>query len=341
MDETIYIEKHRIGPVLLGTNYDYLIQVWEEALYYFKDFVAYSYEITSQSQAKQIYISLQGDEILSELKNQKILEEQGDEDTTVPTKFTENEEHRLAIRIKSGKDLPINFVFNVISIFIQELFLAMNISGGPCLDLTYSEYIIPEQWSGPYELSPPQLSAFYFESGWLKAQQSKWGWPKLELLNFSDTWEWFDHIGFRGIKLATQSVHKALFSFLYLESSRGPLANPSSILTLSQAIESLFSTNKENILGMLRERITLVLGSPVKHKNWINKFYDIRSRIIHGDHPLLRDDYSETHEYTEEFWPLYTEYSEKAFLVIIATIQDLIIHSAKGYQFKQSLERYN
>ena len=112
---------------------------------------------------------------------------------------------------------------------------------------------------------------------------------------------------------------------------------------LSQAIESLFSTTKDIILSILKERIVLLHGQPAEHKNWVNKFYDLRSRIIHGDHPVFRptplDHLTDSQEYGEKYFPVYEDHSVRAFLLIIVTIQDLIRNSAKGYTFKQDVER--
>ena len=225
--------------------------------------------------------------------------------------------------------------------FLQELFLAMNISGGPCIDLTYTNCILPKKWASFGNTLPPKLSMFYFESSWLKAKERNW--PQLNLLSFSETWEWFEGNKIRGLELAKHSSQIALFSILHLTYSTD-LANSSSVLLLSQALESLFSTKKENILSVLKERIALLLGTPPENKNWINKFYELRSRIIHGDQPIIRPssycDFSVEQEYYEKYLPLYMDYSEMASLVLFATIQDLIINSAKGFNFKQSIERY-
>jgi hypothetical protein len=47
-------------------------------------------------------------------------------------------------------------------------------------------------------------------------------------------------------------------------------------------------TQFNSIGKMLKDRIHLVLGEPKSHKKWITDFYNLRSRIIHGDYPLVR-----------------------------------------------------
>ena len=52
-----------------------------------------------------------------------------------------------------------------------------------------------------------------------------------------------------------------------------------------------------------------MLGTPTSHKRWFSKFYDLRSRVAHGDVPLLRPgkyydigESAQIEQYIAEFW---------------------------------------
>jgi hypothetical protein len=346
MRETIYLERIRFSPVFEGATFESLIGTWEAAQDYFSDYVFFKgCTGGSESIIDGINISLDASEIIDELKQmyreeQNILEENEKAIEQLSSEQMVERRYRLVLNIDANDEISFTALFNILGMFWQELFLAMNISGGPCLDLTYTKYILPEKWPSPERYPLPSISFFHFEVGWLKAADL--GWPQIQIIEFNNAWTWLDQIGIRGLEIAKQGSQKALFNILYLESSHSA-ANPSDIILMAQAIESLFSTTKENILSTLKERIFLLHGQPANHKNWINKFYDLRSRIIHGDHPVVRPpslyNFMEAKEYGEKYWPVYSDSTVMAFLVIIVTIQDLIKNSAKGYTFKETIEK--
>lgn len=97
-------------------------------------------------------------------------------------------------------------------------------------------------------------------------------------------------------------------------------------------------TNKQNnVVQVLKEQIELVLGTPDSDKKWLNKFYNLRSRLVYGDLPIIRLDaedmlYSKTEGYYLQFY----ESIKKSFAVLLALLQNLIISFSIGFEFHQN-----
>ena len=112
-------------------------------------------------------------------------------------------------------------------------------------------------------------------------------------------------------------------------------------MIVAQTLESLFAPGKEQIGGLLKRRIYSVLGEPEAHKSWFSRFYDLRSRVAHGDIPLVRPNNLALNE-SVQFQNYYANYFtplEEAASVMLAVLQDLVKSRAVEYDFTESLER--
>ncbi|RCJ29027.1 hypothetical protein A6770_01130 [Nostoc minutum NIES-26] len=239
----------------------------------------------------------------------------------------------------------------VVGKFLQQLFLAMNLSFPGSITLYSSEYVkanelVPKFFSlyripgvKPDVPKPPELSAYILESAFIHALRR--GWPKLTQLPFQTVWSWVTEELPYSLDLAEKPHHKALFTLLRITSNQ--TNHTDTILLIAQALEALFVDGKEGIGNTLKQRLELVLGTPQTHKNWFSKFYNRRSQIAHGSMPILRPsdlydrDESSIEDYIEEFYGSIDE----AVAVILAVLQDLIRNNAREYCFLQNVVRPN
>jgi len=218
--------------------------------------------------------------------------------------------------------------------FLQQLFLAMNLAVPGSANFFASRYA--EDTGNEYP--PPNLSADILEGAYTKAKER--GWPLLVPLAVGDVWNWLHDAMSYDLDVAREPADKALFALLHICEPQE--IDTENILRTAQAFEALFSGGREGIGAALQQRIEAVIGTPASRKRWFTKFYDLRSRVAHGDVPMLRPgkyyDIGESRQiedYIAEFW----EPMDQAISALLATLQDLIRHRSRGYRFEQQVHR--
>ncbi|MFN8497967.1 MAG: hypothetical protein U0641_08930 [Anaerolineae bacterium] len=131
---------------------------------------------------------------------------------------------------------------------------------------------------------------------------------------------------------------KSLFTVLRI--SEVDVTETEIILYIAQVLEAFFSEGKEGIAWVLKNRIHRVLGLPDTHKKWFNKFYDIRSRVAHGNLPMLRPgDFNWDTPDVLNYREAYLDPMDRAIGVLIAIIQDLVVSDARTYRFSEQFAR--
>lgn len=239
----------------------------------------------------------------------------------------------LKIMIKGYNDSEIQFTGGergilTINRFLQDLFLAMNLCY-PTLDLWRGEII---ESPSDYEIIDftPDLSFEPIYYSWIEGR--KWNYAKLTNMSFLTIWNWINNVELPGIGLANSNAQKACL--LLLDLCSHPRFQVEKYLILSRGFETIFTTSNDGIARTLRERIELLLKEPVTNKKWLSKFYDIRSRIIHGDLPVTRNSF-EYNFYTEEFNENYFQPYLQALSVYLCIIQKMVQKNCSGFSFTQ------
>jgi hypothetical protein len=103
---------------------------------------------------------------------------------------------------------------------------------------------------------------------------------------------------------------------------------------ISYNLEGPIANNNESVLKTLRGRINLILGSPNTDKNWLNSFYNLRSRLVHGDFPVIRMDCDEFVDPNAENY--YSRFPiDKALAVLLALLKKLIINNSGEFVFEE------
>lgn len=217
--------------------------------------------------------------------------------------------------------------------FVEQLWLALNIAHPASLELEQSVYAEPNDVA-----VPPALSASGFLEAFQGAQRD--GWPPLRTIPFRSTWDWLHGEMIHDVCVANTPLQVALFSLLQL-SRRDPF-DPANILSISQALEAIVATGKENIGSTFRTRVQTILGDPSTRKSRLTNFYDLRSRIVHGDYPLVRltDGYVPPVRPEIGRWIKEVNTATRDGLaLLLALLQDLAANNAHGYEFSQTMQR--
>lgn len=248
-------------------------------------------------------------------------------------------EFYLKINVRGYNDSEIQYTGGgrgilIINRFLQDLFLAINLCY-PALDLWRGEIIESREDDEIFEYTPDLTVKPIYEA-WYEGR--KWKYPKLSNISFTKTWDWINAIKLPGIGLANSSAQKACL--LLLDICSNPKFTVENILVVSRGFEAVFTTSSDGIARTLKERIQLLLGEPKSNKKWLSKFYDIRSRIIHGDLPVTRNSW-EYNFYTEEFIEEYLLPFHQALSVYLSIIQKMSKKNCNGFLFKQRINPIN
>lgn len=238
----------------------------------------------------------------------------------------------LVIELKSSKEFDKHEIENFLIRFIEQLFLSMNVAQYASCNF-YGAHILEFK---NYLSGPMSLSVEEFEQIWYVSKN--WNWPKLQTIPFTVSWEWFSEQNARGFVVAETPVQKALVMLLHL-SQKGEY-DAMDLVSVSLVLESFFVSKNERKVQSIKRKIKALLGEPFKERSWIDKFYNIRSDIVHGDYPIIRPGYSRNDESIKKAEiqvDEIMEYTYKGIAVILAILQDLIISSANSYEFKESI----
>lgn len=218
--------------------------------------------------------------------------------------------------------------------FLQQLFLAMNISH--CGSCNLLDYKITND--GPFTFldNRKTLTASLFDDVITTYRNNSW--PKIHRLEFSSVWNWLEKHNLRSIQLAKTPVQKSCAVLINLSSSE--LHYAELLLGITQVLESILLKNGEPKSYNLSIKIEAILGHNSKERNWVRKLYNLRSSIIHGEHdifwpgeyPLSSDDSEE-----EQHLNTINESFALGASTLVSLLQDLIISDKVKYNFTNRL----
>lgn len=218
--------------------------------------------------------------------------------------------------------------------FLQQLFLAMNIARPGTCTLSASEYPgITDR-----RPRPPVLSSDVLDDAFCDSQEG--AWPVFRDIPFRQTWDWLHEDLAYDIDIAETPSQKALFGLLRI--CTRDQWDPDNIPMLAQAFESVLGASKGESNGTLvRERLEQVIGAPTTSKKWFNTFYNLRSRIVHGDAPVIRPGgfHGLADPRVKQIRDEAGELEWRAVAALLALLQDMVMTNTRAYQFEQRLIR--
>ncbi len=162
---------------------------------------------------------------------------------------------------------------------------------------------------------------------------NKIGWPILKGIKIEKTIEWFVKNKIHTDETSRNKTHRAINAFSYLFNNIGE-KDTSILFWTMLGIESILAKGNNNITNQIKTKSSLILGEPKEYKKKLNKLYDYRSRLIHGDinfPPKFSSDY-------ELFEVEYWDYLAFATSILLAIIRDMIEKGIVEYKFNYILE---
>lgn len=170
-------------------------------------------------------------------------------------------------------------------------------------------------------------------------------WPKLSSLPIREVWNWLMQFNDIWERMSRSQIGKVLICLKYLslnEKLRGENASLDQVVWPTIAVEGLFLKglpNDRSKTRELRERIMSLLGAiPEKSKlseKDLNKLYDFRSRLLHGDQNIPNTDSVLNNEIYEEikyFGRVY-DTSNTLISIILASLQFMVKKNWKELNF--------
>lgn len=222
-----------------------------------------------------------------------------------------------------------------------EIYLVANLSCPGAFNL-YRSYIRNKKldpMKSPLAQTELELSEYVFETAWHEGKKHKW--LGVDFLPFDTVLSWYNSLEIREKNLATNDLERAIFSLLHL--GRTSFLEPTSVLWLASALESLFDTPSGNSFSYLCKRIAALheLGATETNelKRKLREFFDVRNAFAHGGssvlHPLADDRESEVQSEQSELLSV----TNFASAVLLGSIQELIRRGWKGMKFEEQLVR--
>lgn len=230
----------------------------------------------------------------------------------------------------------VNLDDTVIQRFLQNLYLAMNLSVPGSCNLQRASFLArrsPEKRIGLRTQREVwiDLSAGPFENAYQSALER--GWPPFQRIELAGAWEWLERNGTLALDVAREPWHRALFTILRVGSRR---SHDSDVIQLCvQAIEALLGQAAP--ASVVKRRVESVLGIPPTHKSWYRELHDTRSRFVHGAAPIVRPgEWLNEDEASGEIAKYFAQ-SDLAFAVLLCLIQKLILKTAHTFQINETV----
>jgi hypothetical protein len=319
-------------------NYKDHLKVWKEFIAIFK--IGYEHKLNSKTRYK---IKYNDSNILKTIKSSYLLEVkygglEGYEKSVDKDEFLTNTD-KLMRNYVTYVDLIVHTnikdteIISGFAVFIENIFLAMNITMPGAMDLYRSKFeIIDEDVISEISLSGENLKYVFIIA-------KEWGWPKIGCLELTKTLEWIDSTEISTIIIAKKQVHKALFTLLNI-CGLTQLENISNTIWLSQGLESILIAEKtNNIQSILKKRITLILGEPLNTRRWLKEFYNIRSEFVHGKVEILRvSAYWSLDEKIEKYQEKFIVPVDRALAVFIALLQQMAKNNIEEFIFTEIID---
>lgn len=154
-------------------------------------------------------------------------------------------------------------------------------------------------------------------------------WPSIIGLNLEATLNWFIKFNVNLHSSSTSPSGRAINAFSHLFNYELHETDSSHLFWCLLGIESLFAVGTNNISDQIRQKLQIVLGEPREFKRKLNKLYEFRSRLIHGD-LNFPPKFSIDHEHFEAG---YWDYVAFATSLLMASLKMLIYNDLDRFEF--------
>lgn len=243
------------------------------------------------------------------------------------------------IRYKIPFSAPSNPGWTELQVLLIDIFLVANLASPGSFNL-YRSYIrdtTKDHAKDLFAQTDLDLSEHVFETAWHEARIFEW--LRVGFIPFDTVAAWCERLELNGKSAATTDVERALFSLLHL--GRASFMDPSAVLWLASALESLYDTPSGSSFSFLCHRVGLLLGLSkdelTELRRRMRQFYDIRNAFVHGGarilHPLADDRDAAVQKETSDL--LAT--TNFAAGVLIGSVQEMIRRDWRGLIFREQV----
>lgn len=152
-------------------------------------------------------------------------------------------------------------------------------------------------------------------------------WPVIHSIKFEQVWNWLKNRTNFMDGISKTAIDRALNALTYTMGD----TSYETIFYVLMGIEALYNDNDSNgITEQIRAKTESLLKRPEIFKKKISKFYDNRSKFIHGklNFPNKYCTYDATKEFEDFFFNKYLSTVKDAMSILISTIQEFIIQDA-------------
>ncbi|OUS29251.1 hypothetical protein A9Q99_09060 [Gammaproteobacteria bacterium 45_16_T64] len=313
---------------------NWIISAWEGADKYIKG-IEFNVEDPYQATLVNHQLSLDASDLIQTLRNaQKLsggfasyLQSCKNEEGATQGKI-------VVTLVSEQDDIEPYSQYHSISVFVQQLVLAMNIAlPGSCQILNG---VYEGEGAGLFE--PPQIDSTIFTNGWLSAFDAEW--PILKPIKFEHVWHWLDQRKTSETDTALSTVNKVMFCLLDL-AHQSPVYSAGNVLLVSHMLE-LFGQMEDDVNhNLLRERISIILGHPSDKADSFNELYRMKHSLIRSEQPIKRPAviYHDSDDEIIQQLEMHNSPVEQALAIVLALIQDLVIHNSSSYHFSERVVR--
>jgi hypothetical protein len=162
-------------------------------------------------------------------------------------------------------------------------------------------------------------------------------WPEINHIPIDKTWNWLLDKTRLIEGMSVSRLDRALNALSYVFESN----NFEDIFYLLMGIEALYNKGRsEGIMEQIERKVMLLLGSPPEFKKKIKKMYEVRSDFLHGrfDFPKRNHEpYLEDYDNPNYYRTKYSNSTETAALILVATLQKLILANATSIEEENKL----
>ncbi len=233
----------------------------------------------------------------------------------------------------AGGNLTEMALYQVATVFLQQLVMAMNIT------LPGSLQLLGTRFEGPgshrYEAQQFDSRIFY---GALKTAASN-AWPILKRPDFTSVWRWLDKCESSQRQTAIAAINKVLFTMLKVAEQRHEYSARTVLLVLYQ-LEVLLDRRNNTSFHRSRNRARLILGGMPEAADCFRGLYEIRNSLFMGDQPVNRP-LLICHDSAQQLREAIGQHNsvvEQGSALVLALLQDLIARDAQGYEFSESVQ---
>lgn len=149
-------------------------------------------------------------------------------------------------------------------------------------------------------------------------------WPEIHMLKFERVWRWLNTRTNYMEGISKTAIDRALNALTYTMED----ASYEKIFYVLMGLEAIYNDNDSNgIAEQIRAKTVALLKRPDMYKRKISRFYDNRSKFIHGklNFPNKYCPYDASDEFQEFYFNKYIETVNSSMSILIATIQEYII----------------